>query len=178
MDHWKDRVNTLLLVSTLIATVTFAAGFTMPGGYNESKSNHGMAILLNKVAFQAFVICDTMAMYSAILVSVTLIWAQLGDLTLMINSLRLAVPLLGISLTMMSLAFMAAVYVVISKLVWLSYVVLILGLISLACLLTLFIPFNLPHSSNNPVARYVSYYSFCLLMLASGCYFDPDVEYN
>lgn len=99
-----------------------------------------LGILLNKLPFQAFVICDTIAMYSAILVTVTLIWAQLGDITLVINSLRLAVSLLGISLTMMSLAFMAAVYVVMSKLVWLSYVVLILGLISLACLLTLFIP--------------------------------------
>lgn len=176
-DHWRDRVNTLMLVSTLIATVTFAAGFTMPGGYNGSEPDHGMGTLLNKLTFQVFVICDTVAMYSAILVTVSLIWAQLGDLTLVINSLRLAMPLLGISLTMMSLAFMAAVYVVVSKLVWLSRLVLILGLFFLACLLTLFIPFILPHHSSIPIARYLSYYSFCLLMLASGSYFDPDVEH-
>ncbi|KAK1371782.1 hypothetical protein POM88_037874 [Heracleum sosnowskyi] len=52
MDFSKDRVNTLLLVSTLIATVTFAAGFTMPGGYSISEPDQGMATLLNKLTFQ------------------------------------------------------------------------------------------------------------------------------
>uniref|UniRef100_F6HI81 PGG domain-containing protein n=1 Tax=Vitis vinifera TaxID=29760 RepID=F6HI81_VITVI len=41
-DQYKDRVNTLLLVSTLVATVTFAAGFTMPGGYNSSNPSAGI----------------------------------------------------------------------------------------------------------------------------------------
>ncbi|XP_017245614.2 protein ACCELERATED CELL DEATH 6 [Daucus carota subsp. sativus] len=178
MEDWKDRVNTLMLVSILIATVTFAAGFTMPGGYKDSEPDHGMATLLNKLAFQAFVICDAIGMYSAILVTVTLIWAQLGDPTLTINPLGLALPLLGISLTMMSLAFMTAVYVVISRLVWLSYVVLILGLFFLTCLLVFFTPFTLPHTSENLIARYLSHYSISLLMLVSGSYFDPEVEDN
>ncbi|KAK1371773.1 hypothetical protein POM88_037865 [Heracleum sosnowskyi] len=78
----KDRVNTLLLVATLIATVTFAAGFTMPGGYSNSEPDKGKATLLNKLTFQMFVICDTIAMYCAIMVAVTLIWAQLDVLHL------------------------------------------------------------------------------------------------
>lgn len=178
MDYCKDRVNTLLLVSTLVATVTFAAGFTMPGGYNNSEPDQGMATLLSKRKFQVFVICDTIAMYSAIMVAVTLIWAQLGDLTLVLNALRLAIPLLGISLTMMSLAFMVSVYLVVSKLVWLADVVLIMGIISLASLLTLFVPLNLPYSSDFPMSRYISYYPFCILMLASGCYYDHEIEHN
>ncbi|XP_074332316.1 protein ACCELERATED CELL DEATH 6-like [Apium graveolens] len=177
MDYSKDRVNTLLLVSTLVATVTFAAGFTMPGGYSNSEPDEGMATLLNKITFQVFVICDTIALYSAIMVAVTLIWAQLGDLTLVLNALKVAIPLLGISLTMMSLAFMAGVYLVVSKLVWLANVVLILGIISLACLLSLFIPLNLPYTSTHTILRYISYYPFCLLMLASGSYYDP-VEHD
>ncbi|KAK1371780.1 Protein accelerated cell death 6 [Heracleum sosnowskyi] len=173
MDFSKDRVNTLLLVSTLIATVTFAAGFTMPGGYSISEPDQGMATLLNKLTFQVFVICDTIAMYCAIMVAVTLIWAQLGDLTLVLNALKVGIPLLGISLTMMLLAFMAGVYLVVSKLVWLANVVMILGIISLACLLSLFIPLNLPYTSTLTILRYISYYPFCLLMLASGSYYDP-----
>ncbi|KAK1371766.1 PGG domain-containing protein [Heracleum sosnowskyi] len=178
MDYGKERVNTLLLVSTLVATVTFAAGFTVPGGYRNSKPDEGMATLLRKLAFQVFVICDTIAVYSAIMVAVSLIWAQLGDLSLVLSALKLAIPLLGISLTMMSLAFMAGVYLVVSTLVWLANVVLILGTISLACLLALFIPLNLPYTSTFTILRYISYYPFCLLMLASGSYYDPDVEQN
>lgn len=85
---YKDRVNTLLVVTTLVATVTFAAGFTMPGGYNNSGPRDGKAILLTQLMFQVFVICNTMAMYSSVLVAVTLIWAQLGDIILVFTALR------------------------------------------------------------------------------------------
>ena len=48
-----------LIVAALIATVTFAAGFTLPGGYNQS---NGMGILSKKAAFEAFVVMNTIAM--------------------------------------------------------------------------------------------------------------------
>ncbi|XP_042478312.1 ankyrin repeat-containing protein At5g02620-like [Macadamia integrifolia] len=51
-----------LLVATLIATVSFAASFTMPGGYNGDGPDQGMAALNTKAAFQAFVISNTLAM--------------------------------------------------------------------------------------------------------------------
>ncbi|PQP94301.1 protein ACCELERATED CELL DEATH 6 [Prunus yedoensis var. nudiflora] len=91
--------------------MAFAAGFTMPGGNNGDAPQEGMAILPTNAMFQAFVICNTIAMYIAILFAVCLIWAQLGDLNLVDTALRLALPLLGIALTMISLAFMAGVYV-------------------------------------------------------------------
>ncbi|KAK6929854.1 Ankyrin repeat [Dillenia turbinata] len=51
-----------LIVATLIATVTFAAGFTLPGGFSGNEGpDQGMAILIKKAAFQAFVIFDTIA---------------------------------------------------------------------------------------------------------------------
>ncbi|CAL5394632.1 unnamed protein product [Camellia sinensis] len=46
IDSYKDRFNTLLLVSTLIATVTFAAGCTIPGGYNNIEPDQGMPTML------------------------------------------------------------------------------------------------------------------------------------
>ncbi|CAL5336835.1 unnamed protein product [Camellia sinensis] len=42
IDSYKDRFNTLLFVSTLIATVTFAAGCTIPGGYNNIEPDQGI----------------------------------------------------------------------------------------------------------------------------------------
>ena len=55
--------ETHLIVSALITTVTFAAGFTLPGGYN---GDDGSAILSKKAAFKAFVVTDTIVMLSSL----------------------------------------------------------------------------------------------------------------
>ena len=55
--------ETHLIVSALITTVTFAAGFTLPGGY---KDDDGKAILSKEAAFIAFVVTDTIAMVSSL----------------------------------------------------------------------------------------------------------------
>jgi hypothetical protein len=57
-----------LVVAALIATVTFAAAFTLPGGYKSDQGpNEGTAILAKKAAFIAFVISDAMSMVLSIL---------------------------------------------------------------------------------------------------------------
>nr|XP_016447225.1 PREDICTED: protein ACCELERATED CELL DEATH 6-like [Nicotiana tabacum] len=66
MEVWKERANTHLIVVTLILTVSFAAGFTIPGGYNgDDGPNKGMAIISKKTAFKAFAVTDTIAMISS-----------------------------------------------------------------------------------------------------------------
>ncbi|PSS33806.1 Protein ACCELERATED CELL DEATH like [Actinidia chinensis var. chinensis] len=51
-----------MVVAALIATVNFAAGFTLPGGYDGNAGpNQGMAVLVRKAAFKVFVISNTMA---------------------------------------------------------------------------------------------------------------------
>ncbi|KAH0983450.1 hypothetical protein GBA52_010627 [Prunus armeniaca] len=171
---YKDRVNTLLVVTTLVATVTFAAGFTMPGGYHNSGPREGKATLLTKVMFQVFVISNTLAMYSSIFVAVTLIWAQVGDLILVFTALRLVMPLLGIALGMLSLAFMAGVYVVVSNLLWLSIVVLVIGICFLYSVLILFSPLFFPNTT--PTFRYITYYPFYLVALLAAGSHSNDLE--
>ncbi|XP_022722164.1 ankyrin repeat-containing protein NPR4-like [Durio zibethinus] len=56
--------ETHLLVATLVATVTFAAAFTVPGG---NKSEQGTATLSRDSAFQAFIITGTLAFVSSLL---------------------------------------------------------------------------------------------------------------
>ncbi|PQQ01998.1 ankyrin repeat-containing protein [Prunus yedoensis var. nudiflora] len=52
-----------LVVAALIATVTFAAGFTIPGGYQSEKGpEQGFAVLSKNAAFKAFVITNTLAL--------------------------------------------------------------------------------------------------------------------
>ncbi|KAM7485246.1 hypothetical protein LguiA_001255 [Lonicera macranthoides] len=59
----KKVADTNLIVATLIATVSFAAGFTLPGGYDGNAGpNQGNVVLSRRAAFKAFVIADTVAM--------------------------------------------------------------------------------------------------------------------
>ena len=59
----QKQGETHLIVSALITTVTFAAGFTLPGGY---KDDDGKAILSKEAAFIAFVVADTIAIVSSL----------------------------------------------------------------------------------------------------------------
>ncbi|XP_060171074.1 protein ACCELERATED CELL DEATH 6-like [Lycium barbarum] len=51
-----------VIVATLVVTITFTAGLTLPGGFESNLGpNQGMAILIRKAAFQAFVVTDAIA---------------------------------------------------------------------------------------------------------------------
>ncbi|KAK7324069.1 hypothetical protein VNO77_27588 [Canavalia gladiata] len=163
MDLYKDRINTLMLVSTLITTVTFAAGFTLPGGTNSSSPGQGMALMLNHVWFKPFIFCITVSMYGAISVTIILIWAQLGDITLALLALKVAMPLLGVTLATLSVAFLAGVHLVISDLSWLATTIMVICVIFILMLLLLYTLLFFPSSSSNLVIRYISYYPFLFL---------------
>jgi hypothetical protein len=165
---YKDRVNTLMLVATLVATMTFTAGFTLPGGYNDSFPHLGMAVLAKRTAFQVFLVCDTLAMYSSIITIVALIWAQLGDLSIILKAFNIALPFLGLALTSMSIAFMAGTYVAVSHLPLLGYFVLGIGIIFLLVLLLLLVPYVSPYAHAQPLLRHIFYYPYFLKLLAAG----------
>ncbi|KAJ4746131.1 Ankyrin repeat protein family-like protein [Rhynchospora pubera] len=58
----STKVQTIALGSALIATVTFAAAFTPPGGFNSSD---GTPVLGRKYAFMAFILADLVAFASS-----------------------------------------------------------------------------------------------------------------
>ena len=176
MNNYKNRANTLALVATLVATVTFAAGFTVPGGNDDSEPHKGMAKFLQRHLFQAFIISNTIAMYSSVTVVVALIWAQLDDLNLVIASLKFAVPTLGLALTMVSFAFMTGSYLMVRGLNWLAYVVLIIGSFFILILTILFLPLCLPTSLPHPIFRYIVYYPFSLLIIVTKSNTDDREE--
>ncbi|XP_030469804.1 uncharacterized protein LOC115688176 [Syzygium oleosum] len=108
-EKWvKDTANSCMLVSTLIATVLFAAAFTMPGGNN---GNTGVPLLLGQDSFLVFAISDALGLLS----SVTSILLFLAILTSryeaqdFLESLPKKI-ILGLSLLFLSLAFMLVAF--------------------------------------------------------------------
>jgi hypothetical protein len=61
--NWiKDRSDSCMLVATLIATITFAAAITVPGGNNQDK---GTPIFLSNHKFTVFMWSDGVAFFSS-----------------------------------------------------------------------------------------------------------------
>jgi hypothetical protein len=135
----KDSVNLLSVMAVLVATVSFAAALTVPGGFNSSDygpAGPGMATLADKKMFQVFIICDTIAMSFSIIGALILLWSQLYGMVS--ATLKYVLHCLIISLLQLSIAFIAAVCLVVSKVHWLTYIVLIVGYLLLGCILIIY----------------------------------------
>ncbi|CAA2997752.1 uncharacterized protein LOC111374999 isoform X2 [Olea europaea var. sylvestris] len=62
-EKWmKKTATSCMVVATLIATVVFAAAFTVPGGYKQEK---GSPIFLKDGLFTVFVTSDALAMFTS-----------------------------------------------------------------------------------------------------------------
>ncbi|GFZ06599.1 ankyrin repeat family protein [Actinidia rufa] len=74
-QSYRQMGRTLLMVAVLIATVTFAAAFTMPGGYNNNLGpNQGFALLLSSKQLRWFIISDSVAMTCSITAACIIFW--------------------------------------------------------------------------------------------------------
>ncbi|XP_048138157.1 protein ACCELERATED CELL DEATH 6-like [Rhodamnia argentea] len=158
LDRLKDEANSRMVVATLIAAMTFATGFSIPGGYNGSEPNAGMATMLNKPMYDVFVIRNTVAMFSSIIAVVILLRRQINDSHAVLHALGKArLPLLT-SLASMSVAFMAGVYVTASKRTWIAVVTLIMGITTLFIILSLYVAFFVPLGYNCRLVQLLANY--------------------
>lgn len=160
----KDRVNTLLVVATLVATMAFAAGLSVPLGYNSTEFKSNVKHSYEESAFHAFVICNSIAVYTAVISTVALIGTQLADLKCMLTTFKFIVPLLGFSIIAMSLAFVAGLYLVLGHHYWLAIFVLASGGFYLMALLLLIIPYASPYTFSPLFFRYFLRFPFSMLV--------------
>ncbi|KAF2317598.1 hypothetical protein GH714_025125 [Hevea brasiliensis] len=106
-----------LVAATLIATVTFAAGFTLPGG-NISEENDlkkGSPILGKNLAFKAFMISDTIAMVlSTCSVFIHLMLVVVGYRKRYYSLIRYAFSFLFYAMVAMVITFVTGTYAVLT----------------------------------------------------------------
>ncbi|KAJ8756194.1 hypothetical protein K2173_024741 [Erythroxylum novogranatense] len=115
MKQIKDARESHLIVATLIATVSFAAGFTMPGGYKSDGPDEGGAILTRSKAFQAFVITNTVSMMlSSSAVFAHFFMAISQDKKLVYPMFTLALTLTFLAMIAMVIAFISGTYSVLA----------------------------------------------------------------
>ncbi|KAJ4717371.1 Ankyrin repeat-containing-like protein [Melia azedarach] len=115
----KESQNSHLVVAVLIATVTFTAGITLPGGYiGEKGPDQGtsMLVLTRNKAFQAFVILNTIAMILSscgvfLHLFVRIIERKRTELTLW----RVGLLFISYAMAAMVLAFLMGMYAVLYR---------------------------------------------------------------
>ncbi|KAF8018168.1 hypothetical protein BT93_H3153 [Corymbia citriodora subsp. variegata] len=123
----KKEIETRLIVATLVASVTFTAAITFPGGYNVSRDpNPGMPTMLHHRWFQVFIIFDSLASYCSILSVITLLQAHDKPHKAK-ECLELGGPALSLAVIFMTVAFWASLILAVSKLKWLMILTLCVG---------------------------------------------------
>ncbi|KAF0905258.1 hypothetical protein E2562_003859 [Oryza meyeriana var. granulata] len=76
-----DMTKNITIGSVLIATVAFAAAFTLPGGVvADDHPREGTAILASRFVFRAFVVTDTMAFLYSILATCFVIYGNAREI--------------------------------------------------------------------------------------------------
>ncbi|CAL9093442.1 unnamed protein product, partial [Musa textilis] len=115
ISRYRALTNNIALIAAFVATVTFAAAFTLPGGYNNNPGPEaGTAVRSGTGAFKAFLISDTLAMASSISAAIILIYSGSLDHDVRLRTLTTAMKLLWVAAGAMSVAFATGIYVAVA----------------------------------------------------------------
>uniref|UniRef100_A0A0E0QPB6 PGG domain-containing protein n=1 Tax=Oryza rufipogon TaxID=4529 RepID=A0A0E0QPB6_ORYRU len=118
---YKDAAQNLTIGAVLIVTVTFAATFTMPGGYVSSSDDdgerRGTPTLAGTCAFDAFVVANTLAFMLSGMATFSLMYAGYTPLDFAFRErcVKLSMGLLHSSVRSVGAAFLTATYVMLAR---------------------------------------------------------------
>ncbi|XP_017237648.1 uncharacterized protein LOC108210758 isoform X2 [Daucus carota subsp. sativus] len=127
-ESWmKETASQCMVVAALIATIMFAAAFTLPGGNNQDS---GHPIFKHKGAFIVFVITDAISLFSSaasILMFLAILTARYAERDFLVSlpiKLMIGLFTLFISITTMMIAFSASFFLVYTKgMKWVPYLI-------------------------------------------------------
>ncbi|KAJ1694807.1 hypothetical protein LUZ63_011505 [Rhynchospora breviuscula] len=123
----ERNTNSTSVIATLLATITFAAAFTMPGGLSSDPSDTGLPVFARKPVFQVFLISDTIAMCSSLAVAFLTVLATWEDLDYLLNYRKTTRPLMWCAYVATAVAFGTGVFTIMApKRLWLAILVLVM----------------------------------------------------
>ncbi|KAJ3674593.1 hypothetical protein LUZ60_005209 [Juncus effusus] len=139
------------LVAALIA-------FTLPGGYSYDSSDTGLPIFIRKVAFQIFLISDTIAMCTSLSVAFLCILATWENLDFLLNYRKYTRVLMWCEYGATAITFATGLFTVIApKNLWLAVLILVI---------TSLLPF---------VSKLIGEWPMVMLRIRLGRKYDPDL---
>ncbi|MFS8010319.1 putative PGG domain, ankyrin repeat-containing domain superfamily [Helianthus anomalus] len=132
-EKWlKYTASQCMVVATLIATIVFAAAFTIPGGYNQT---NGIPIFYRKAIFIAFVVSDAMSLFlssTSILTFLSILtsrYAERDFVESLPTKLMLGISTLFLSITAMMITFSVSFFILYNK--EMKWVPILLGVFAL-----------------------------------------------
>ncbi|KAJ4794762.1 ankyrin repeat family protein [Rhynchospora pubera] len=116
------------LIAILIATITFAAAFTLPGGYSNDLGSEGLPIMAKKIAFKVFLISDTLAMCSSLAVAFICILARWEDIEFLLYYRSFTKKLMWFAYMATTVAFAFGLYTVVAPhILWMAILICIVS---------------------------------------------------
>ncbi|KAF8370255.1 hypothetical protein HHK36_031709 [Tetracentron sinense] len=136
-EKWmKGTASSCMVVATLIATVMFAAAFTVPGG-NHGET--GIAIFLDDNSFLVFIIADALSLFSSstsVLMFLGILTSRYREddfLTTLPRRMIIGLATLFFSLTTMTIAFAATLFIILhERITWVAIPVSLLASIPIS----------------------------------------------
>ncbi|XP_010927921.1 ankyrin repeat-containing protein At5g02620 [Elaeis guineensis] len=130
MGGLNNAINSNTLVAVLIATVAFAAIFTVPGQFVEDPTpgySLGQAYVAKKAAFIIFLVFDSLALFislAVVVVQTSLIVVEQKAKTMMVFVMN---KLMWLACLFISASFISLTYVVVGHDWWLAWSTLAIG---------------------------------------------------
>lgn len=116
-NDMTSAAQVLGISSALIATVTFAAAFTLPGGYRaDDHTDGGTPTLAGSYPFDAFIISNSLAFICSLLATVSLLYSgiQSRDISIRRRYYAFSMLLMQSSTTSFTVAFAMGMYLVLA----------------------------------------------------------------